>query len=252
MMHRLLLPLLLTLVGASLLPAQSIEFPLPPDGQVLDRGHWLGKKRTSKLESELTRFRELYDIDVRVVLWDRAVPGDTKLSELAKRLGETWVRSDLWVIVLHVPESSRRPTAVWGGPGSAHLMEGVPDRALHSATLRAFKERTVRATIEALGLEAGQEFVFLKHRQELEQQVFLANRARQERAREGRDQALIIRAGLATMLALIAVAAVGFLYYFRRRPSNLRFPETRWRKRFGGDWSGGGNIVVSIPALPDR
>lgn len=249
-MMRSLLLLLLILAGASFVPAQSVEFPLPPDGQVLDRGHWLGKERISKLESELGRFRELYDIDVRVVLWDRAVPSDTELPDLAKRLGETWVRSELWVIVLHVPESNRRPIAVWGGPASQNIMEGVPDRALHSATLRAFKERTVRSTIEALGLEAGQEFVFLKHRQELEQQVYIANRARQERAREGRDQALIFRAGLATMLALLAVAAVGVLYYVKRRPSNLRFPETRWRKRFGGEWSGGGNIVVSIPRTP--
>lgn len=245
MMMRLLL--MLSLLAPTLAVGQAIEFPNPPAGQVLDAGSWLGDERHARLESALGRYRKSYQIDVMVVLWERGLPPETSLEELAERVGETWAREPLWVVILHIPDSLYRPTAVYGGSGTKRFREEVPAVALHSAVLRGMKERTTRAQVEALGLEAGEEFVFLKHRREFEHKEHLAQHHQQLKDQEGRHRSMIFRAVIATLLALVAVGVVALLYLRRRRPSDLQFPETRWRRRLGGKWSGGGQIVVALP-----
>ena len=246
MMMRLLL--ILSLLAPTLAVGQAIEFPYPPAGQVLDAGSWLGDERRSRLESALGRYRKSYQIDVMVVVWERGLPPETSLEDLAERVGETWAREPLWVVILHIPDSLHRPTAVYGGSGTKNFQEEVPAVALHSAVLRGMKERTTRAQVEALGLEAGEEFVFLKNRREFEHKEHLAHHHHQQlQGPEGRHQSMIFRAVIATLLALVAVGVVALLYLRRRRPSDLQFPETRWRRRLGGKWSGGGQIVVALP-----
>ena len=227
--------------------SQVIEFPNPPSGQVLDAGSWLGDERRERLENELGRYRSSYAIDVMVVLWDRGLPPETGLEELAGRLGETWAREDLWIVVLHVPDSLHRPALVCGGEVTKRLAGETVKEAMLAATLRGMKERTTRAQVEALGLEAGEEFIFLKARAELDRKLGVAAHDQQLRDREARHQAMIFRAAMATVLALTAVATVAVLYFIRRRPTDFTFPETRWRRRLGAKWSGGGHIVVSLP-----
>ncbi len=238
---------LLTLLAPSPIWGQSIEFPNAPIGQVLDTGEWLGAERRAHLENELGRFRKKHALDVMVILWDRGLPPATGLEELAARIGETWAREDLWVVVLHVPDSLHRPTAVFGGAASERYLDDALVGALRTATLRGLKERTPRAQVEALGLEAGGEFVFLKNRGELERKAHVAARADQSRNQENRHQAMIFRGFIATLMALFAVGVLASLYLVKRRPTNLEFPHTRWRRRLGAKWSGGGCIVVSLP-----
>ena len=62
-----------------------------------------------------------------------------------------------------------------------------------------------------------------------------------------RHQSMIFRAFITTMLTLLAVGVVAVIHLIKRRPSDLRFPETQWRRRLGATWSGGSRIVVSLP-----
>lgn len=224
------------------------EFPNPPAGQVLDIGDRLGSERRGRLESELRRLRSEYNLDVMVVLWTGSLPPSTGLEDLARRLGETWAREDLWAVVLHVPDSLHRPAVASGGS----FLETVTEQAAFDAQARAIfrgtKERTPNAQVEALALELGEEFVFLQHRRDYERKGIVAAQDEQLRAREDRQQAMIVRAIIATLFALLAVALVAVLYFFKRRPSNLAFPDTRWRRRLGAKWCGGNPVVVSIPS----
>lgn len=226
---------------------QAIDFPNPPLGQVLDAGDWLGEDRRVRLEEQLGHYRKRFEVDVMVVLWDRGLPPETSLEELAERVGQTWARETFWVVVLHIPDSLLRPAAVYGGRASKRYLEEVPGLALDTALTRGMKERTTRAQIEALGLELGEEFVFLRHRAAYEHKEHLANQTEKLQHSEERHQTMIFRAVIATLLALAAVGLVALIYMVKRKPSDLCFPETRWRRRLGGTWSGGGQIVVSVP-----
>ncbi len=226
---------------------QAIDFPHPPPGQVLDTGGWLGEARKSRLEGELGRYRTSHALDVLVVLWDRGLPPGTTLEELAGRVGETWARHDLWTVVLHVPDSLRRPVVVFGGRASAHFEEEATGLALHNAILRGMKERSTRSQIEALALELGEEFTFLKNHAAHERKQIMALSTRQNLSAEERDQSMIFWAFIATACALLAVGVVALSRLFKRRPADLHFPETHWRRRLGAAWSGGGRIVVSLP-----
>jgi hypothetical protein len=242
----------LLILGTLLLPAslraQVTDFPPPPAGQVLDAGDRLGSERRARLEGELGRLRTQYHLDVMVILWDRSLPPETGLEELATRIGETWAREDLWAVVLHLPDSVHQPTLVIGGEYLKTIPGDSADDALHDAQFRGMKERTSFEQVAALGLEIGEELVYLKNRITLERKEYVANRDHLLRAQEERHQRMIFRGAVVTIVALVAVAVLAVLYLFRRRPSNLEFPATRWRRRLGAEWSGGGNIVVSIPS----
>ncbi len=84
-------PLLLfsyALLFPALAAGQSIDFPSPPSGQVLDSGGWLGAERKTRLENELNRHRTAHGLDVLVILWDRGFPPGLTMEELAHRVGE--------------------------------------------------------------------------------------------------------------------------------------------------------------------
>lgn len=239
--------LLLLLLSPAALRGQATEFPKPPDGQILDTGGWLGENRRANLEAELGRYRKEYEIDVMVILWDHGLPPETSLEELADRLGETWAREDLWLVVVHIPDSLRYPAVVAGGPATGSVREEALSGALLRAIDRGMKERTTRAQVEALALEAGEEFVFLRNRSALEQKLQVAAQHQQARTREASHETMILRALVVTLLALAAVGALAVVYLLKRHPNHLEFPNTRWRSRLGAKWSGGGHIVVSLP-----
>ena len=101
--------------------------------------------------------------------------------------------------------------------------------------------------MESLGLELGEEFVFLKNRAAHERTQVLAIHDQQHLVKQERPQPMIFRAFITTMLTLLAIGVVAVIHLVKRRPSDLRFPETQWRRRLGATWSGGSRIVVSLP-----
>jgi len=242
---RLLFFLCLFLPGV--VTGQAIDFPHPPSGQVFDTGGWLGEERRSRLEEELGHYRTSHALDVLVVLWDRGLPPEATLEDLARRVGETWARHDLWAVVLHVPDSLSRPVVVFGGRASTDYEDEDAGLALHNAVSRGMKERSTRAQLESLGLELGEEFVFLKNRAAHERTQVLAIHDQQHLVKQERPQPMIFRAFITTMLTLLAIGVVAVIHLVKRRPSDLRFPETQWRRRLGATWSGGSRIVVSLP-----
>ena len=237
----------LCLLLPELATGQAIDFPGPPDGQVLDAGGWLGEDRKSRLEMELGHYRSRHDLDVLVILWDRGLPPGTTPEELASRVGQSWARQDLWTVVLHVPASLMRPAVAFGGRASTTYGEEATALALRNAVSRGMKERTTRAQVEALALELGEEFTFLKNQANNERQQNMALISRQDLAGEESSQTMMFRAILATTFVLLAAGVATIIYLLKRRPSGLHFPETRWRRRLGAAWSGGSPIVVSLP-----
>ncbi len=113
-------------------------------------------------------------LDVLVILWDRGFPPGLTMEELAHRVGETWTRESDWVVVLHVPDSLLRPTAVFGGKGQDRYEAEEAGLALSNALARGMKERGVRAQVEALGLELAEELVFLKNRTAYEREQIVS------------------------------------------------------------------------------
>ena len=73
-----------------------------------------------------------------------------------------------------------------------------------------------------------------------------ARQARGEK-REAKHRKMLVQAVIATLVALLAVASVAVLYLLKRRSSVCLFPQTRWRRRLDGPWSGGSRIMVSLP-----
>ena len=237
----------LCLLLPEVVAGQTIDFPQPPEGQVLDTGGWLGEERKSRLEEELGRYRTSHDLDVLVVLWDRGLPPGTTLEDLARRVGETWARHDLWTVVLHVPSSLMRPVVVFGGRASTPHEDEATGLALDNAVSRGMKERTTRSQVEALALEIGEEFIFLKNHAAHERKQSMVPGTQQHLPGEERHQSMMFRAFIATAFALLAIGVVAVIYLFKRRPSDLHFPETHWRRRLGAAWGGGSRIVVSLP-----
>ena len=239
--------LILCLLLPELATGQSIDFPNPPRGHVLDAGDWLGPGRRTRLEEELGRYHRNHELNVLVVLWDRGLPPGTTLEGLAQRLGKTWIPHGLWAVVLHIPDSLQRPVVVAGDRTSPPCDGEAIALAVSTSVSRGMKERTTRARIESLALEIGEELAFLKNRTDHQRRHSMANHA-QLSLREGDLQLpMLSRTFIASALALFLIGAITLIYLFRRRPAGLLFPETHWRRRLGAAWSGGTRIIVSVP-----
>ncbi len=214
---------------------------------MLDQDQWLDREQRSQLESELTRLRQTHAVDVLVIIWSQAFDSETDPEQLARRLGATWSREDLWALVLHRPDATTHPLAVWGGPLLEDSADSSLDKPLRDALARGLKEWTGRDRVSGVALNLGEELVFLQSRRRAE----LAARQQQQtsaRAEAGHPGWTgIIRYALIAVAVLIAIAlvATGWILY-RSRPTSLRFPKTRWRRRLGANWSGGSNLITSF------
>ena len=249
MMFRPLTVLLAFLVLGGISRSEEAPLPNPPLGQVLDRAGWLDTERVRTLEDRLRRYRTEYGVDILVVIWDREIPGDQSLHELARELGRTWAREELWAIIMTEPDPVARPEVHYGGVVAEAIDAQSLETTVQNAVARGLKDWTDQARIEAVATEVGEEFAYLQQRRTQELAVVRERVAefQQIQASNKKGKALrFVLAGLA-LLAVLGAAAFAWFFFFRRN-GPYEFPETRWRRRLGGDWSGGSTIVASLPA----
>ena len=239
-----LLPIILALLLPGIAKSQGVEFPAPPNGQVLDPTGWLGTDRIVRLENELSRYQKNHQVDVFVVLWSRSLPPRTTLEELAMRLGETWSRQPLWAVVLHLPESLHRPVVVSRSTSSSLSGEQSIDDARQSAVSRGMKEPHTRARIESLALETGEELIFWKNRALLEQTTSTTDDSKTPPQGEQLHRPLLPPAMGLIFPALLLII---ILRRFRQRHASLTFPARTWHRRLNASWGGANQITVSIP-----
>lgn len=239
--------LIFGLLLPTLASSQSIDFPPPPAGHVLDAGDWLGPGRKARLEQELGRYRRNHDLNVLVVLWNRGLPPGTTLEALAARLGETWAHHGLWAIILHVPDSLQRPVVVAGNRTSRSRDDEAIALAVSASVSRGMKERSTRARIESLALEVGEELAFLKNRAAHQNGQVVSNKNLPDPPDRGLRLPMLPGALIPITLALLLIGVIAVIYLLRRRTTGLFFPETHWRRRLGAPWGGGPRIIVSVP-----
>lgn len=239
-----LLPIILALLLPGMAKSQGVEFPAPPNGQVFDPAGWLGADRIIRLENELSRYQKNHQVDVFVVLWSRSLPPRTTLEELAVRLGETWSQQPLWAVVLHLPESLHRPVVVSRNTSGPLPGEQFIDDARQSAVSRGMKEPHTRARIESLALEIGEELIFCKNRELLEQTTSTTGDSNTLPQGEQLHRPLLPPAIVLIFPALLLIV---ISCRFHQRSASLTFPARTWRRRLNASWGGANPITVSIP-----
>lgn len=238
--------LLLFLTDGSFAFGQQIPFPNAPVGQILDNRGWLGDERKDALEQRLRRYRTEHGVDVIVAIWDRELPQDRNLTELTKELGHAWGREELWAIVLKAPESVQRPEVHYGGILADQIDTQSLSSAVSQAIGRGLKDWTEEARTEAIAIELGEEFSYLRQRREQELALIRNKVTEITEAHEKNERQKAFRFVLAGAILIIIAAGIVFVWLLSRRSGPFEFPETHWKKRFGGDWSGGSTIVVSL------
>lgn len=244
------------LLSILLLPAalfgQQVQQPLPnaPLGQVHDRSQWLGEERTQLLEDKLQRYRQEHGVDVLVVVWDHALPAESSLHDLATQLGAQWTRSELWAVVLTEANPVGRPEIRYGGAVADAIDPESLDRTVSEVVTRGLKDWTDQSRVEAIAMGIAREFIYLAQRREQELAV-----VREQAAVIVEERTKVRKRGLAgfVLKGILAVAAlaggaIAWTSFRRQRP--FEFPETRWRRRLGGEWSGGSTIMVKSSSTP--
>jgi uncharacterized membrane protein YgcG len=243
---RMLLVLLVLPLSAA---GDEFQLPNPPAGQVLDQPKWLSRESKVNLENELARLRQSHEVDVLVVIWKHAVPTGMDPEQLARQLGKTWSREDLWALVLHLPETINTPFVAWGGQVLENIA-GIPSApAIDAAVARGLKEWTEQERVASVSLNLGEELVFLQHRRAGEDKVRQQQIAttQTEATQEGRTLFIRIALIILGIFTAAAIAAAAVVWRrIRSRPATFHFPQTRWQRRLGASWSGGSKLITSF------
>ena len=249
MICRSALPFLFLLFSTLWICAEETLLPNAPLGQVVDQTDWLGEERKKRLDERLRYFRASAGVDVFVVIWDRELPSDQTLKEFALTLGTEWSRENFWALVIKQPESIQRPEIQYGGIFVDGLKTEQLDYSVGEAITRGLKDWTDQARVEAIALEIGEEFSYLKQRRVHERTVVrehMEEIAVIHRKGQKKRTLRLVLAGLGLILTLSVGLFFGVRYFCSKKP--YTFPETRWRKRLGGTWSGGSTIVATLPS----
>ena len=240
--------LLLLLLLPNAAGAEPPPLPNPPVGHVLDRSGWLSGPDTNELETELSRLRKEHLIDVIVVAWDRSLPVDHDLDAFARRLGQSWAREDLWAVVLQMPDTVNRPAIAYEGAAIDSLRKEPVEAAIETAVDRGMKEWTEPARLSGVALNLAEELVYLRLRRQHEQNTIKKAQTKALAIAKQRKENLMIRVtgGIMATILLIGTVLAARLIIRRRRPAQLTFPETRWRRRLAAPWCGGSDLVTTF------
>jgi hypothetical protein len=244
-----LLPLALILFLSPLAAgANDSPRPNPPTGHVLDHRGWLPKPHVQQLETELSRLRTEHHVDVLVIVWNRTPPPDNDLEALARHLGQTWARENLWAVVLQVPDNVKHPVVAYEGAVIDTLRRDAVDQAIRAAVDRGVKEWTEPDRLASVALGLGEELVYLRLRRQHEQDSITAAETKAAAVAKQQKDGRTMRTALGVTAALLLIGGIltARILIRRRGPARLTFPDTRWRRRLGAPWCGGGDLVTTF------
>ncbi len=242
-------PLLAWLALLTTAPAQAAPdggedmslVPPRPAGRILDSAHWFTPSEKESARKELNRLFTENEVDVYLVTLPKKPPQGAQTY--ARMLGRAWSRAPVWCVVFHVP----------GDPGGFHVeaggievRRGKIDLAIADAVKRARREISEKDRVMAAWKECseGLRFVHASGKRRNEQVVEVRKNYFAGETEKKQRLKLLLVAAATGLVALLLVAFVLYRLLRRRRFSYL-FPETSWRTRFKGPYSGGSSIIVN-------
>ena len=243
-----LLRLLLLLLIPGSATADEAQLPSPPAGHVFDLSNGIQRQDRTQLETELARLRDEHHLDVIVVNWDRALPPGHDLDGFAQHLGERWAREELWTIVLQGPDQDTSPAVAFEG----RAIDALPETAVQSirnAINRGMKDWTQSARLRSVALETAEELVYLRQSRKLGQLPAKDGVAPSPETVQAKSKGtLLIRITIGAMIGMLifGVIIAVRLCIRSRRPAEMSFPPTRWRRRLNAPWCGGSDLVTTF------
>ncbi|MGJ8696444.1 MAG: hypothetical protein ACSHYF_09005 [Verrucomicrobiaceae bacterium] len=242
--------LMLVLAGMGCAQDSFLETGVPDvlDGHVYDPGRWLIEDRRQEIERTLQEAEDRWEVKLyAVVLEQEPVVG---AESFALKLGRRWGGSGVWGVVIHVPGAENSPWCVaergeladWGD-------KSVFDEAVQRAVQRARRETEERLRLQVACRELTDELGFLgvtiQRRSEALSKFRsdgLTKAQNHWKLRKFFRPALMVGGPLLLLLGFLFVLAMKRRW--SRRKTEFIFPETEYRYRFQGPWSGGGNVML--------
>lgn len=217
--------------------------PPRPSTHIFDSAKWLNANEEDRLEIELARQYDDYQIDIYIVTQPRhPVQG---ASTYARTLGEAWSRAPVWCVIFYVPGD---PSGFHVQAGGVGLDPARVNRAIAEASKRAKREMTEKDRIMAAWSECAEVLRFMDNARDRSRDAFLDKREEvinEALSKEKRKKIIMVIAAGA-FCAMIAGATFFFTRTRKKRcPAVFEFPETSWRKRYQAPYSGGSGLVAS-------
>ncbi|MBK1831772.1 TPM domain-containing protein [Verrucomicrobiaceae bacterium R5-34] len=221
-------------------PAAAKELPSRPMDHILDDSRLLSVDEREALQRDLGRRFIEQQVDVYLVVVDRAPAMGAKAY--ARALGEKWSRAPMWCVVFYQRDSDAGVLAEAGG---IEVPQPSIDLAIAQAVRRARRESGEKEILFTACRECPNELRFLlaTHQRSAEKQIEKRGELTDAYLHKRKLMKLLaVAAGIGLILSLIVIVFIVRKIKSRRR--NFRFPETVWRERFLGPHSGGSGIVV--------
>lgn len=217
--------------------------PPRPSTHIFDSAKWLNANEEDRLEIELARQYDDYQIDIYIVTQPRhPVQG---ASTYARTLGEAWTRAPVWCVIFYVPGD---PSGFHAQAGGVGLDPARVNRAIAEASKRAKREMTEKDRIMAAWSECAEVLRFMYNARDRNREAYIDQRkeAKNEAISRQKRKKIIMVIGAGAFFAMFA----GATYFFTRKrkkrcPAVFEFPETSWRKRYQAPYSGGSGLVAS-------
>lgn len=221
-----------------------------PAKGVYDPKGWLNPVRRTELETNYASALEKWGVKVFVVILSEKP--DSNVVEFSKELGRRWGEDGAWGLLTHVIDDGDSPWCSGERGESLRWIEtGEFEQVLANARSRAALESDAGLRVMVGARELTDELGFLaivsKRRYQMAGEVRQRNPG-SESANDGRNRSLerLLMIGLPILFAL----SIATIFLILRKPkspaSGFEFPETTPQRRFGGPWSGGGNVLVEF------
>lgn len=241
--------LILTVHGAQ----DNDPFALPnaPAHFVDDPGNWMDAETLQKLERQLTNFSVGSEMSIFVVILpDKPVQGGDAYAAL---LGEHW-DAPFWGVLLYVPGTSGSPWVAMGGSVGTDLLSLTELRA---ASARAgYYGRRESEEMEKIKVGVDQlvdemEFARLRNNRmnEMKAEAYGQSVTRQQ-AGQVRWRMLALISGVGVLVLILG--SVFLFFQIKKRRGTFEFPETGFRRRLQGQWSGGGNVLYDYAGVSQQ
>ena len=219
-----------------------------PEAGVYDPSGWLGSEKRAGLEENFRQTFEKWELKVFVVILPEKPAQEVEV--FCRELGQKWGGENSWGMLLHVIGDSESPwCAAERGESLRWVEEGEFSKALEGAVNRARLESAPELRVMVGVRELTDDLGFLR--------IVSNRRARipgQSATQDAPSDSLenskkwfqtpVWWIAIPLSLLLIALAMMGLKSKKERKFQGFHFPQTAPRRRFGGPWSGGGNVLV--------
>jgi len=221
--------------------SSGMEVPSRPLNHILDDSRFFNVDEREQIQQEMSRRFIEQQVDVYLVVLDAKPAQGSKA--FARAAGEKWSRAPVWCVILCVLGD---PDGILVEAGGIEIPQPSIDFAVAESVKRARRESGVKAQLLAASQECSNDLRFLlaTHNLASERQVKRNDVAIGAKTRKAKILKLLaIVAGILLIIGTAVIFLVVRKIKSRRR--NFTFPETVWRERFLGPFSGGGGVVVS-------